>query len=342
MSQPSPDAKAVVRAAEALTTQVRRIADALSTTAVRYEVAAIDDATTPDDGPRCVCGDHIEWWTGPGDSAGWIHRPLIGSAPLTVHQVRLAPAADDGPTTPATTCSARYAGALVVGDCIRAAGHISDTDHTDASGRHYGEKLAVYPTDSTVSVAHWHPVAEQLAGERQELAGMVGAFVDAQVQHARAAEDRLPCPYCGDRQLIPRPQLVEHIARLHPDVKTEGPAADEDAQRTARRESLRNLLDRLDRSTVHHYDEAQLLRQHVETDIREADTARAVAAGNKRHVQIMYGELTAAQAAIKRVRAECQAIAHQVYGQHDEDDDGMREAVGRVIAALDGTEQPTT
>jgi hypothetical protein len=136
MSQPSPDAKAVVRAAEALTTQVRRIADTLETPVVRYEVAA-----------------------------------------------------DDGPTTPATTCSARYAGALAVGDCIRAAGHIFDTDHTDTMGRHYGDNLAVYPTDSTVRVAHWHPVAEQLAGERQELAGMVGEFIDAQMRMARPADE---------------------------------------------------------------------------------------------------------------------------------------------------------
>ena len=49
MSQPSPDAKAVVRAAEALTTQVRRIADALSTPVVRYEVATDDGATTTGD-----------------------------------------------------------------------------------------------------------------------------------------------------------------------------------------------------------------------------------------------------------------------------------------------------
>lgn len=216
MSQPSPDAKAVVRAAEALTTQVRRIADALETPAVRYDVAAHDDPTTGDDdavAPTC-------WHTEPGSPCDWdrCRQPD-----------RLA--AGDPGTDPATT----------------------------------------------------PPLGPQLRA-----------------------------------------------------------AAEEDAQRTTRRDSLRNLLDRLDRSTVHHYDEAQLLRQHIETEIREADTARSVAAGNKRHVQVMYGELTAAQAAIERARAECAAIAREVYGQHDEDDDGKREAVGRVIAALDGTEPPTT
>ncbi|MGW7087523.1 hypothetical protein ACWGH2_29060 [Streptomyces sp. NPDC054871] len=31
-------------------------------------------------------------------------------------------------------------------------------------------------------------------------------------------EVREPCPYCGDRQMIPRVEFAEHVARLHPDV----------------------------------------------------------------------------------------------------------------------------
>lgn len=30
-------------------------------------------------------------------------------------------------------------------------------------------------------------------------------------------EVRKPCPYCGDRQMIPTHQFREHVARLHPD-----------------------------------------------------------------------------------------------------------------------------
>lgn len=45
--QPSPDARAVVRAAEELTTQVRRIADALTTPVVEDAVATDDAPTTP-------------------------------------------------------------------------------------------------------------------------------------------------------------------------------------------------------------------------------------------------------------------------------------------------------
>jgi hypothetical protein len=44
-----------------------------------------------------------------------------------------------------------------------------------------------------------------------------------------------------------------------------------------------------------------------------------------------------AEAAIERVRDECAAIEQEQYGQHDEDADGMREAVRRLRAALDGT-----
>jgi hypothetical protein len=30
-------------------------------------------------------------------------------------------------------------------------------------------------------------------------------------------EVRQPCPFCGDHQMIPRSQFVEHVARLHPE-----------------------------------------------------------------------------------------------------------------------------
>lgn len=40
-----------------------------------------------------------------------------------------------------------------------------------------------------------------------------------------------------------------------------------------------------------------------------------------------------AATALVRVLAECDRIEREVYGQHDEDDDGMREAVRRVRSA---------
>ncbi|MFF8447898.1 hypothetical protein ACF06Q_09375 [Streptomyces leeuwenhoekii] len=128
------------------------------------------------------------------------------------------------------------------------------------------------------------------------------------------------------------------------------PAADDDqAQRWARREPLLVLLTRVQRGRTLTADEATLLRQHVEAEMRDADTAHAVAWGNLRHVQTIVpeidrlaAELEQAQAAIKRVRAECAALTAETEHTHYEADNGIREAVRRVLAALDGTEQPTT
>lgn len=39
------------------------------------------------------------------------------------------------------------------------------------------------------------------------------------------------------------------------------------------------------------------------------------------------------EARVERILAECDAIEAEVHGQHDEDDDGMREAVRRIREA---------
>lgn len=119
-------------------------------------------------------------------------------------------------------------------------------------------------------------------------------------------------------------------------IPQQAPAADEDQTlRWTRREALLVLLTRLQRGRALTADEAGTLRHHVETEIREADTARSVAAGNKRHVQVMYAELTAAQAAIERVRAlaDCWDLDAPPPGNRPLTD---------LRAALDGTELPTT
>jgi hypothetical protein len=89
---------------------------------------------------------------------------------------------------------------------------------------------------------------------------------------------------------------------------------DADALRTARRDSVLVLLSCASRGVLTP-DEGALLRQHVEAEMRDADTARTVAAGNKRHVQVMYAELEQAQAAIERVR-EALASLHRTMA-HD-------------------------
>ncbi|MFH9977919.1 hypothetical protein ACH4ND_01400 [Streptomyces sp. NPDC017179] len=111
-----------------------------------------------------------------------------------------------------------------------------------------------------------------------------------------------------------------------------GQAADEDEQRTARRRTTAVLLARMQHGVLTP-DEATLLRQHVDTEAREADTARAVARGNLRHVQLIVPDLERAEDAIDRVRA--------LLPDHPVDDflaAGLRPA--RLRAALDGTEQP--
>lgn len=261
---PSADAKTVVRAVEALTTQVRRIADALNST-----------------------------------------------------DQQRAEAANDGATTPATTCSAQRHG---VGAeprlCIRAAHH-TGLPHTDDCGYRWSDTVAVYPTDSTVRITHWHPLSEQLAGERQELAGMVGAFVDAQVQQARVA--------------------------------------DEDAQRTTRRDSLLVLLARADRLVLRPRD-AEQLRQHVEAEMREADTARTRAEQAEELVGVAHETSNRSEAA----RAEEERLRLALAAERDRWKERAEEAQAaieraeafahelrhkdarRLLAALDGTEQPTT
>ncbi|MBM7088102.1 hypothetical protein JTP67_05950 [Streptomyces sp. S12] len=145
-------------------------------------------------------------------------------------------------------------------------------------------------------------------------------------------------------QWIPEPPgAAEHRARVQEWAAqvtrpAPAPAADDDAQRTARRTSLRVILDRASRGVILRTDEAALLRQHVEAEQRDADTARrnaeladAVTAETKRlkerRTTTLRERAERAEAAIKRVRA----LLAGRWGAVDPD---------LVRAALDGTEQP--
>lgn len=83
--------------------------------------------------------------------------------------------------------------------------------------------------------------------------------------------------------------------RVRWDQEQQAPAADEDAQRTTRRNSVAVLLARAIHGALSPT-EGEELREHVNAEIREHDTMRAVAAGNKRHVQMMYADLQKTQA----------------------------------------------
>ncbi|GGV68963.1 hypothetical protein GCM10010294_25240 [Streptomyces griseoloalbus] len=120
-------------------------------------------------------------------------------------------------------------------------------------------------------------------------------------------------------------------------------ADDEEQLRTTRRDTLLVLLSRASRGVLT-TDEAALLRQHVETEMREADTARTRAKQAEDLLQVAHAtsnrseaERARAQAALDRVRrvaALIEAGAPWTASQQD--------TAARIRAALDGTEQPTT
>jgi hypothetical protein len=75
----------------------------------------------------------------------------------------------------------------------------------------------------------------------------------------------------------------------------------------------------------HARDRAQSLAADVEMLTAEAD-----------HLRVQAGTFFAQRDSLHNaVIAECDAIVQEVYGQHDEDDDGMREAVQRIRGAVD-------
>ncbi|MFZ3558142.1 hypothetical protein [Streptomyces sp. BH055] len=85
---------------------------------------------------------------------------------------------------------------------------------------------------------------------------------------------------------------------------TETPATDEQL-RTVRRDSIGVLLARIERGLPVTAAAAQQLRRHVDAEIRDADTERAVARSNLRHVREIVPALERAEAAIERLRAYC-------------------------------------
>ncbi|MFF2852631.1 hypothetical protein ACFVT5_41020 [Streptomyces sp. NPDC058001] len=69
-----------------------------------------------------------------------------------------------------------------------------------------------------------------------EVIAAVRAALVASSNPAVAVEVRQPCPYCGDRQMIPRSQYDEHVMRLHPDVKPIDPEAADQSDPELRRQ----------------------------------------------------------------------------------------------------------
>ncbi|MFJ2731426.1 hypothetical protein [Streptomyces sp. NPDC087317] len=143
----------VVASVEKLTREVRRIADTLPAPVAIGEMTTVGtcDASTTGLGAAtlgpCILRHQHN---------GPIHQDETGVRWST---------ADDDAATPATTCSAQYTGMLPVGECIRAAGHIPVTDHTDDRGRSWGDNLAVYPITDASGCTEQCPAAPGTADE---------------------------------------------------------------------------------------------------------------------------------------------------------------------------------
>jgi hypothetical protein len=168
----------------AMTHAVMRVLSPVDTTA---------DAptTTPDDGPRCVCGDPIELR---GDPGYWIHSP--------------------GSDTP----------------CLNPRPNLPDN----------GRRLT-----------HWMTISPELAAQRAETMNMLERYIDSRT--------------------CPTPETHNWGCGCPTD---EAPAAHTKTLRWARRESLLVLLTRVQHGRTLTDDEARTLRHHVETEMREAETAR--------------------------------------------------------------------
>lgn len=126
---------------------------------------------------------------------------------------------------------------------------------------------------------------------------------------AAMVEVRDPCPHCGDHQMIPRVQMVEHLARLHPDQPTR-------TRHTAEHDALAAGITEL---------------------AAERDLARRIARSATRDAANALDAQLVAEAALDRVRRLCdltiRASARVAAVQQARD----------TLTAINATEtQPTT
>jgi hypothetical protein len=113
-------------------------------------------------------------------------------------------------------------------------------------------------------------------------------------------EVRVPCPYCGDRQMIPRSQFDEHVMRLHPDVKTTAATSAATDPFEVLRDAetylsaLHNSVARHDNLGADFTCHGCQLREQITAALAAASSAPAV---DRRDVQTVLAETVAAYAA---------------------------------------------
>jgi hypothetical protein len=154
---------------------------------------------------------------------------------------------------------------------------------------------------------------------------------------------------------VPQPSAVEE-------------EEEEEALRTARRARLSNLLGRAARGALASPNEGATLCQLTETEMREADAARAESArwlafierGMDTHMQFSVVQpdgttqqlpcadwchacrVEKAEAAIERVRAQADAQRARGVSRSTDYKGGLYDAAVAILAALDNTAQPAT
>ncbi|MFJ2717443.1 hypothetical protein [Streptomyces sp. NPDC087437] len=264
-----PRTRTVVRAIDALTTQVKRIADTVSRAAdARQDDFALTPDAANDAPPTSVTEDRQ-----PAYAAvyAYIHRlddvmptSRIDRNAIIWHAVNAAlDAHAEARDDEAMPCSAQHHGFDDGRLCIRAAQHHGD--HIDERGYHWSDTVAMYP-------AFDEPLREAPAADGT----CRSVEVDGEPVLVRGS---------GDFTEQDAHFLGEVVRAAKRRYETEhAPAADEGTQRTTRRNSLLNLLDRLDRTRTLTGEERALLRRHVQDDGIEADTTRERARKAERQV----------------------------------------------------------
>lgn len=108
------------------------------------------------------------------------------------------------------------------------------------------------------------------------------------------------------------------------------PPDDEDALRWTRREALGVLLSRAERGVLTTTEAAQL-RAHAEAEIRDSNTVREVAQGNRRHVQHLASEIDRLTAEVEQAR-ELLRVAHETSNKSEAE----RATMSRVLEVAKG------
>ncbi|MFE0329048.1 hypothetical protein ACFW08_20145 [Streptomyces sp. NPDC058960] len=347
MNPSSPDTRAVVRAAEQLTTQLRRIADALTTPVVDTRRASIAAALTAEHYRRA--------------KARIVASPEEHCAAMADAVMRVLTTADDDATTPTTTWTPGPADVAEAVEWTRQAGKASATiealtanagceQHPNAgSVGPYCLACVIVPPPAAdaprcaqcgSSAVVYRNYREQpfcgpcANGERPAPA----ADEDAPAAVCRRMETRT-CPPTYNGPCGPRP-----CARFESDDPTpwETPATDKDAQRTTRREQLRNLLARADRNTLTPQETAAL-RVLVDTEVRDADTARRRAEQAEELLDVAHKTSNRSEAARATAVAERDAADRtRAEAQRDRDQHAavLKEVLAAFVRKVDGYRVP--